>query len=64
MDEKSKFINKTGSMFYVGSMFIGMGIGMYFGKIAIGVLIGMGIGFIAMGIFTIVNEKSINKKPL
>ncbi len=57
MDEKSKTTYKTGSLLFVGSMFIGMGLGMYFGKVAVGVMIGMGIGFIAMGIFTIVNGK-------
>ncbi len=59
MDEKSKTNYKNGSLLYVGSMFIGLGIGMYYGEIATGVLIGMGIGFIAMGIITIVNG---NKK--
>ncbi|NOX47923.1 MAG: hypothetical protein GXO89_13190 [Chlorobi bacterium] len=57
MDEKSKTSYKNGSLLYVGSMFIGLGIGMYYGEVATGVLIGMGIGFISMGILTLVNGK-------
>jgi len=59
MDEKSKTTYKTGSLLFVGSMFIGMGLGMYFGMVAVGVMIGMGIGFIAMGVFQLLTEKRI-----
>ena len=55
MDKKSKTMYKTGGLLFVGSMFIGMGLGKYFGMLTVGTMIGMGIGFIAMGIFTIVN---------
>ena len=43
MEGKTRNTYKTGSLLFVGSMFIGLGIGMYFDEVATGVLIGMGI---------------------
>ena len=35
---------------FMGSMFIGMGVGAYFGQTGIGLFIGMGVGYIASAI--------------
>lgn len=47
METENKNNNKIAGTFFVGCMFIGIGVGMYFDKVSIGTLIGMGVGFIA-----------------
>ena len=47
---KKKREKEPGGLFFVGSLMLGLGIGLYFGRPDVGVLIGLGVGFILMGL--------------
>lgn len=48
--KKKKSSSVIGGVVFIGSMFIGAGIGMMYDATQIGGAIGMGVGFIAMGV--------------
>jgi hypothetical protein len=50
MADSSKNSSSISGLFFVGCMFIGVGMGFFFGNIPVGALIGMGVGFLVMGI--------------
>ena len=50
--------NNIGGLLFVGSMFIGFGIGFYLNNIVVGGALGMGVGFLLMA----ANELHRNKK--
>jgi hypothetical protein len=61
MANKTKQINKTkkvekplsdsaGGLVFVGSLMLGIGIGLYYGRPDVGTLVGLGIGFIFFGL--------------
>lgn len=58
-DELSKGKLPVG-LFFVGSMFIGMGLGFLFGNFMAGMFIGMGVGFINMAVVKMNNQRSEN----
>lgn len=49
---------EVGGIAFVGSILIGVGLGMYYGQTAVGSLLGVGVGFILMAIFRAVFRKS------
>lgn len=53
MAATSKNGSSVSGLFFVGCMFIGVGMGFFFGNIPVGALIGMGIGFLVMGIIRV-----------
>jgi hypothetical protein len=53
MAAKSKNGSSISGLFFVGCMFIGVGMGFFFGNIPVGALIGMGVGFLVMGIIRV-----------
>jgi len=55
--EKKKKDKDPGGLFFVGSLFVGLGIGMYFGRPDVGVLTGLGVGFILMGLYYLLKKK-------
>ncbi len=54
---KRKKDKDPGGLFFVGSLFVGLGIGMYFGRPDVGVLTGLGVGFILMGLYYLLKKK-------
>ena len=46
---------------FIGSMFVGMGIGMIFDQTGNGMFIGLGVGYIASAIIESANKKAISK---
>ena len=51
-DSKSK-ADTAGGMVFVGSLMIGIGLGIYYGQTAVGVLVGLGAGFILFGLIKV-----------
>lgn len=45
-----------GGIAFVGSIFIGIGLGIKYGQVATGTLVGIGIGFILMALFKAVKK--------
>jgi len=54
--EKSRAEN-IGGLFFVGSLMIGVGLGIYYNNTAVGALIGLGVGFILLGLAKIFIKK-------
>jgi hypothetical protein len=52
MEEKIKDSRSdtAGGMVFVGSLMIGIGLGIYYGQTAVGVLVGLGVGFVLFGL--------------
>ena len=50
MENKMKTTSTIAGLVFVGSMFVGLGLGLYFHMTVIGLFIGMGVGFLGMGI--------------
>jgi len=48
--------NEVGGIAFVGSLFIGLGLGIKYNQAAVGVLLGLGIGFILMAILRAVQK--------
>jgi len=49
--QRSKSISDTvGGLVFVGSLMIGIGLGIFYGNTAVGTLIGLGVGFILFGL--------------
>lgn len=48
--QKHEDKNEVGGIAFVGSLFIGLGLGIKYNQAAVGVLLGLGIGFILMAI--------------
>jgi len=46
---KSK-LDKAGGLLFVGSLMVGIGLGIFYGNTAVGTLIGLGVGFILLGL--------------
>lgn len=53
MAAKNKNGSSVSGLFFVGCMFIGVGMGFFFGNITVGALVGMGVGFLVMGIIRV-----------
>ncbi|MFC1640727.1 hypothetical protein ACFL2D_01610 [Patescibacteria group bacterium] len=47
--DKSK-VDMAGGLVFVGSLMIGLGVGIYFNHTAAGTLIGLGVGFVLFGL--------------
>lgn len=50
MAKKENKYQAAGGVLFVGSMFIGLGIGFMFNAVAVGTIIGMGVGFLLMAL--------------
>ena len=53
---KSKSDN-VGGLFFVGSLMVGIGLGIYYNQTAVGALIGLGVGFILFGLVKLFMKK-------
>ena len=52
-ETKSK-ADAAGGMVFVGSLMIGIGLGIYYGQTAVGALVGLGAGFILFGLIKVI----------
>ena len=50
--EAKKSKDSRPGLAFVGSLMLGIGIGLYYGRPDVGTLVGLGIGFIAMALLT------------
>lgn len=49
MKNKSKS-DSVGGLFFVGSLMVGIGLGIFYNNVAVGALVGLGVGFILFGL--------------
>ncbi|MCA9732323.1 MAG: hypothetical protein H6696_16260 [Deferribacteres bacterium] len=50
MEKKTQSSSAIAGVLFVGSLFIGIGLGILYHEVVPGVLLGLGIGFVAMGL--------------
>ena len=54
--EESKS-DAAGGLVFVGSLMIGIGLGLYYGNPAVGTMLGLGVGFLLYGIIKALMKK-------
>ena len=50
MMKKESKSDVVGGLVFVGSLMLGIGLGIYYGSAAVGTMIGLGVGFILFGL--------------
>jgi len=55
--KKESKSDTAGGLVFVGSLMLGIGVGMYYGNPAVGTLIGLGVGFLLFGLVKLVIKK-------
>ncbi|MBU0760709.1 MAG: hypothetical protein KJ858_03390 [Nanoarchaeota archaeon] len=49
-EKKKSKSDSAGGLLFVGSLMIGIGLGIFYGNTAVGTLVGLGVGFILFGL--------------
>ena len=56
MAKKKSKSDVAGGLVFVGSLMLGIGLGIYYDRASVGTLVGLGIGFILLGLVKVLTK--------